>query len=288
MFGLRSDGKRIKTIDPFMKMTPHIMVERNDAQVMAEFDIRCKTMDEYIFEKRHKENVRFTYMDVLVAAVVRVLAFRPRLNRFIMNGRVFKRNNIQISIAVKKRLTDEDEETTVKLTFTGKESIYEVKEIMEREILANANQSAYNGTDKTAKILTRVPNFFIKLSVGFLKWVDKHGMLPKSIIDVSPFHTSLFLTNMKSIKMDYVYHHVYNFGTTSIFVSMGKEKYVPIVLDPETGKIGVEKIMRSGMVIDERICDGLYNSLSLREFAKLIENPKLLDTGLDQIVEDIR
>ncbi|MFA5467288.1 MAG: hypothetical protein WC251_05490, partial [Candidatus Izemoplasmatales bacterium] len=102
MFGFRSDGKRIKTIDPFMKLTPHIMVERSDAQVMSLYEINCKTMDEYIFKKRHEENLRLNYMNILVAAFVRVYALRPRLNRFIMNGRIFKRNNIQISFAVKK------------------------------------------------------------------------------------------------------------------------------------------------------------------------------------------
>ncbi len=104
MFGFRSDGKRIKTIDPLMKLTPHIMVERSDAQVMSLYEINCKTMDEFIFKKRHEENLRLNYMNILVAAFVRVYALRPRLNRFIMNGRVFKRNNIQISFAVKKTM----------------------------------------------------------------------------------------------------------------------------------------------------------------------------------------
>ncbi|MDD3957284.1 MAG: hypothetical protein PHW40_01120 [Candidatus Izemoplasmatales bacterium] len=287
MFGFRSDGKRIKTIDPFMKLTPHIMPERNDAQVMSLYEINCKGMDDYIFEKRHKDQLRLTYMDIVVASVVRVLALRPRLNRFIMNGRIFKRNNIQVSIAVKKALRDSAEETTIKPTFTGKESIFEVKEILEKEVIANANQKAYNDTDKTAKILTRVPNFLIKFMVGFLKWCDKHGMLPKSIINVSPFHTSVFLTNMKSIKMDYVYHHIYNFGTTSLFVSMGKEQYQPVVTDIETGTVGLAKIMRAGIVIDERICDGLYNSNSLKEFKKLMEDPRPLEQSLEAIVEDI-
>lgn len=288
MFGFRSDGKRIKTIDPLMKMAPHIMPERNDAQVMALYEIDCKGMDEYIFAKRHQNNIRFTYMDVLIASMVRVLALRPRLNRFIMNRRIFKRNNIQISVAVKKALKDSADETTIKLTFTGKENIFEVKEIIDREVQANAKQSAFNETDKTAKLLSSIPNFLIKFAVAILKWMDKHGILPKSLIKASPFHTSLFLTNMKSIKMDYVYHHIYNFGTTSHFVSMGKEKYQPVVVNPEEGKIEAVKILKAGLVIDERICDGLYNSLSLREFVKLMENPSALETGLEEIVQDIK
>ncbi len=288
MFGFRSDGKRIKTIDPFMKLTPHIMVERADAQVMSLYEINCKKMDEYIFQKRHEEDLRLNYMNVLVAAFVRVYGLRPKLNRFIMNGRIFKRNNIQISFAVKKALVDTAEETTVKMTFTGKENIYDIKEMMDKEIASNATKTAYNETDKIAKILTRTPNFLIKIMVGFLKWCDKHGILPRALIDASPFHTSLFVTNMKSIKMDFVYHHLYNFGTTSAFVSMGKESYQPAVIDAEAEVLGIAKIMKCGIVVDERICDGLYNSNSLKEFKRLMENPAMLETRLDAIVEDIK
>ncbi|MFA7044989.1 MAG: hypothetical protein WC172_01830, partial [Candidatus Izemoplasmatales bacterium] len=174
MFGFRSDGKKIKTMDPFMKLTPHIMWDRNDAQVMSLYEINCKGMDDYIFAKRHENNIRLNYMHIVVAATVRLLALRPRLNRFVMNGRFFRRNNIQISIAVKKALLDTAEETTIKLTFDGKENIYEVKDIIDKAVAENATTQAYNNTDKTAKFLTRVPNFLIKLMVGFLKWMDKH------------------------------------------------------------------------------------------------------------------
>jgi len=286
MFGLRNDGKRIKTIDPLMKMVPHIMKTRNDAQVMALYEIDCKGLDDYIFAKRHEENIRLTYMHIIIAAFVRVMALRPKLNRFIVNGRVFKRNDIQISFAVKKTLLDTADETTIKLTFEGTESIYEVKQKIDDAILENAKESAVNGTDKMAKLLTVVPNGLIKIVVGFLMWLDKHGLLPKKVLEVSPFHTSLFLTNMKSIKMGYVYHHCYNFGSTSIFVSMGKEKYEPVVLDADDAKFGVAKVMKVGVVVDERICDGLYYGNSLREFKKYMEDPKVLEQRIDHKIED--
>jgi pyruvate/2-oxoglutarate dehydrogenase complex dihydrolipoamide acyltransferase (E2) component len=287
MFGLRSDGKRIKTIDPVMRLVPHIMPERSDAQVWTVLDVNCEHLDRFIFEKR-KENDRYSYMHLVIAAIVRVLALRPKLNRFIMNGRIFKRNSIQLSLAVKKSLTDAADETTIKLTFKGTETVSQIRDMIENEVLTNAKGAVVNGTDKTAKILTMVPNFLIKMAVGFLKFLDKHGLLPKSILNVSPFHTSVFITNMKSIKMSYVVHHIYNFGTTSLFLGMGKESYEPVVLDAETNTFGVAKIMKVGAIIDERICDGLYNANSLREFKRIIENPHLLEKPLDAIVEDIR
>ncbi len=286
MFGLRSDGKKIKNIDPFMKLVPHIMFDRNDAMVMQAQDYDCTGIDAYINEKREKEGIRFSYLDILVTAIVRTVAQRPKLNRFIMNGRVFKRNNIQVAFAVKKKLVDTAEETTVKLTFDGTESIYDVKERVDAIIAENKGLDKRNDTDDIAKILTRVPNFMIKIMVRFLKFLDKHGMLPRSIIDASPFHTSVFLVHLKSIKMPPVYHHIYNFGTTGTFISMGQEKYEPVVVDRQSKEIQVRKMLKAGVVIDERISDGLYNSLSLRLFKEIMENPSILDKRLDSIIKD--
>ncbi len=287
MFGFRSDGKRIKNIDPLMKLVPHIMPERNDAMVMSVYDIDCAGMDEYIF-KRRKEGVRVNYMDITIAAMARVMAERPRLNRFISNGRIYRRNLIQLSFTIKKALKDGADETVVKLTFKGTETIDEVKAMLDKEVLANSTVSAVNDADKLAKLFTIVPNFMIKFLVGTLKLLDKLGLLPRSILEVSPFHTSLYLTNMKSIKMNYVLHHIYNFGTTSMFISMGKEKHVPVVIDPEEKTFDVQKLFQLGCTIDERICDGLYFGNSMKAFKTYMSNPTLLETPLAAKVEDLK
>lgn len=286
MFGHRSDGKKIKNIDPFMKIVPHVMFDRNDAMVMQAQDYDCEGIDNYILEKR-KEGVRFSYLDILVASIVRVLSKRPKLNRFIMNGKVYKRNKIQVSFAIKKKLIDAAEETTVKLDFDGTESIYDVKEKLDAIIKENKGMDKKNGTDKIAKVLTRVPNFLIKWSVRFLMFLDLHGMLPKSIIEVSPFHTSIFLVHLKSIKMPPVFHHIYNFGTTGIFISMGSEKYEPVVKSMNTNEIVIKKMLKAGVVVDERLADGLYNSLSLRLFKQIMEDPHILDERNNEVIKDV-
>jgi hypothetical protein len=238
--------------------------------------------------KRKTEGIRFSYLDILVSAIVRTIAQRPKMNRFIVNGRVFRRNNIQVAFALKKKLIDAAEETTVKLTFDGTESIYEVKEKVDAIVKENKGISKKNDTDNLAKILTRVPNFMIKFMVRFLMFLDKHGMLPKSVLNASPFHTTVFLVHLKSIKMPPVFHHIYKFGTTGTFISMGQEKYEPVVKNRETKEIVVKKMLKAGVVVDERISDGLYNSLTLRVFKKLMEDPHLLDEKLDEVIQDVK
>lgn len=286
MFGLRSDGKKVKHIDPFMKIVPHIMFYRNDAMVMKTEKIDCSKLDAYILKKRREEDVKLDYMDVIIASFVRVLSLRPKLNRFIVNGRIFKRNNIQVSFSIKKRMVDSAEETALKVTFDGTESIYDVRDKIHEIVKENKGVQKKNAVDKLAELFTRGPNFLIKATVRFFMWLDKHGMLPKSILDESPFHTSVFLVNSRSIKMSPVFHHIYNFGTTGTFVSMGKETYQPVVTNPNKQEFSVKKIMEIGLVIDERICDGLYNSLSLKEFNRILSNPDVLDVKNDNVVKD--
>ncbi|MFP4477878.1 MAG: 2-oxoglutarate dehydrogenase [Candidatus Izemoplasmatales bacterium] len=286
MFGFRSDGKKVKNIDPFMKIVPHIMFHRNDAMVMKTEKLDCSKIDEYILRKRREEGVKVDYMDVVITAFVRVISLRPKLNRFIVNGRIYKRNKIQLSFSIKKRLVDSAEETALKLSFDGSESIYDVQAQIHELLKQNKGVSKKNIVDKLAKLFTKGPNFIIKWTVRFFMWLDKHGMLPKSILEASPFHTSVFLVNSRSIKMSPVYHHIYNFGTTGTFVSMGKETYEPVVTNPNKNEFSVKKIMELGIVIDERICDGLYNSLSLKELNRILSNPDILDEKNTNVVKD--
>ncbi len=289
MFGLRSDGKKIKNVEPFQKIVPHIMSARHDAQNLFEHQAECEPLDVFINEMRFCEDeekrASFNYLHITIASVVRLFALRPQLNRFVMNGRIFKRNNIQVSFVVKKQLSDDAVGTTVKLTFDGTESIYDVKKVVDDAIRANSDRSAVNGTDNLAKFLTAIPNGLIKFAVGTLKWLDKHGMLPKSVIALSPFHTSCFITNMKSIKTDFIYHHLYDFGTTGCFIAIGKEGLVPVVQPDKT--IGIGKRMGMGIVTDERFCDGLYYANSLKLLQKMMRDPAQLLTKLEKKVEDV-
>ena len=279
----RKDGKKLKHCDPILNMTTYIMPHRYDAQVFCKNKIKCEKIDEFIKEEGLKGN-KFNYMHIIIASLVRMYAERPKMNRFVMNRKVYARKGISICFAIKKTLKEDAPETTLKIEFTGKESIYEVKEKIDKAIEENSKVSDKNDTDKMAKRLLKLPNWFLKFVMRFLIFLDNHGMLGKKLLAVSPFHTTCFLTNMKSLGAEYVYHHIYDFGTTSQFLSMGKTHLEPVV--DEYDNISISKILKMGMVIDERICDGFYYSKGIKIGTKYIENPYLLTEPLEKIVED--
>lgn len=272
MFGLRADGKRVKGIDPILKIVPHIMKYRYDAQNMTRYSCRCEPLDDFI-KKENEKGFKFTYMHILIAGLLRITAIYPWLDRFVMNGRVFERNKVYFSFVVKKELKPDAAESLVKIDFNGNESIYEVKEKIDNAVRENAKSEANNGTEKLAHMLTITPNFMIKFLVGLIKWLDKHGMLPRAIINLSPFHTTYFVTNLKSIKGPSIFHHAYDFGTTGVFVAMGKESKEPVV---NQEKIEVGKVMPIDIVMDERFCDGFYYVKALNELKRILEHPEVL------------
>ena len=284
MFGKRPDGRVIKNIPPLEKIMPYIMKKRYDAMNLYEDSFDCAPWDEYIHQKR-EQGIKITYMDILIAGIVRLMALRPKLNRFVMNGKVYARPKIWVSFAIHHRLREDDCETTIKLCFEGTETILEIADAIHKAIDAETvNWQGENGTDKLARVLTHIPSPIIKLAVNTLMWMDRHNIMPKAVVELSPFHTSFFITNLKSLGINYLYHHVYEFGTTGIFMGMGKERVVPVWKDKE---VVPEKRMTFGLVSDERFCDGLYFSQAMRHLRKLMKNPALLEEPLEKKVEDV-
>ncbi len=283
MFGLRTDGRKLKTIGPFFRVIPHVMKDRSDSHVYYTQDLPIKSLDEYI-AKKEQEGIRLSYMNIIYAALVRLLAEKPALNRFVMNGRTYARNGITISLAIKKEMTEEIEETTLKILFKGSENIFEIKEKLDSAIEQNKDLKVENSTDKLAKLLSLVPNWLFKLIVNILMFLDKHGIMPKTVINASPFHTSAFLTNVGSLGIDAIYHHIYNFGTTGVFLAMGKKKKSYVY---EDDNIVQEKTISLAWVADERICDGFYYANALKSFYKYMKKPELLEKNVIP-KEDIR
>lgn len=276
----RSDGSLLKTLKPFVKIIPYIMEKRSDAQNFSKQILCADSIDRYIAEKK-EQGFRLNYMHLFISCYVRLIAERPELNRFIMNNQIYQRDGIYVSMAVKRSLRDEGEETTVKFKFTGNENIYEITEIINKEIAEAMSYKVGTATDKLAEKVMSMPGFIKKLLVKILKAMDKHNMLPKSVIDASPFHTSLFFTYLKSIDTNYIYHHLYDFGTTGIFVALGKTEKLPMV---EGDKVVVKKCCQLGYTLDERICDGLYFARSFKLLEKYLEDPHLLETRRNEAV----
>jgi hypothetical protein len=281
---MRPDGRRLKTIDPLFGIIPHIMPHRYDAQVYSEIEIDYSLIKDYI-SSRKKEGNSIRFMTVLIAAYMRTCAKVPELNRFIMNKKVYYRTEFCVSFVTLKvgETRDDKIEAIVKIPFNFTDTIDEISKKIDAEIDMNRKPEQENFTDKLINFFMGIPLIPGGI-ISFVKFLDKIGLMPKMIIDGSPFHTTLFVTNMSSINMPAVYHHLYEFGTTSVFIAIGKMLLSPTKANPK------RKIMNIKGVIDERICAGATISKANMVFQQCLKNPKILETALkqDEVVQDIK
>ncbi|MBR7070695.1 MAG: hypothetical protein IKI29_00790 [Clostridia bacterium] len=277
---MRADGKRLKNTDPMYTVAAHIMNRRTDALNMATIDIPIDTAQNYLNAKR-KEGVNISHMALFLAAYLRTVCDFPELNRFVVNKRIYAHNDFWVSLVVLKSGQDH-EGTTSKVKLELTDTVFDVTRKMEKYIDENRHAAENNGTEKMIKFLLSVPGV-LGLGVGVFRFMDKHGLLPRSILSISPFHNSLFISNLASIRTNHIYHHCYEFGTTSIFVTLGNLREVPRRVK---GEIVFERCLPLGVVMDERICSGSYFASAFRRLRHLMLHPELLEVPPEKVTKD--
>lgn len=276
----RTDGKRVKNIEPMYAVVPHIMVHRYDALNAITEYIPYRPIHDYIMQKR-REDVRLSHMCVLIAAYLRCMAEFPLLNRFIMNKKIYARNEVCVSMVV---LRPGDMDGTMSKIYLDKtDTIFDVNRKINEFVAGNRAAAVTNSTDKLIKVLLGIPGL-LRGGVNIFRWMDKHGLLPRSIIKASPFHASLVISNLASIRTNHIYHHLYEFGTSSVFITMGNSVERPYYDESRT--VQLERCLPIGVVMDERICSGSYFAKVFRRMQQYLNDPTLLEVPPETVVED--
>lgn len=267
---MRPDGTRVKDLPPIVAAIPYIMPKRYDAQNTVTEYIDEEIIKQYIRQKRH-EGIRVNHMAVIIAAYYKAVQRHPKLNYFIMNSKIYCRDHFCVSFVILKKLPNgQPDETTLKIYLEPQDTVFTVQQKISDAIEANAATEQKNDTDKFARTMFAIPGL-PKFIIWLAYHLDKLGLLPRKIIELSPFHTSLFITNLASIKTSYIHHHCYEFGTTSVFVCMGKP--IPNYLN---GNLKT-KIMPLGVVMDERICTGYEYAAFCNTLRGYLKDPAVLE-----------
>ena len=278
---MRKDGRKIKTIDPMYKIIGQIMVDRNDSMNMIELTVQQDPIRKYIRRKKD-EGYTFSHLAVILAAYIRTVAEYPFLNRFVVNRTLYARKELAIGMVVLK--PGETEGTMNKMYFNPGMTIYEIQQVLDDYITTNRGAGETNSTDKIINTMLSIPGL-ARVGVSFLKWMDWHGLLPKAIINASPFHCTMTITNLASIGTNYIFHHVYNFGTTSMIMAMGNTREDPV---KRHGEIVFEKVIPIGLVMDERIAEGVQFAMACRKLQSILQDPSVLEQPPAEVKEDIK
>ena len=285
-WGDRCDGRRVRTIDGMNVVANYIMPNRNGASNSVNDKVEITNIERYIHKKRTEGLENFGITHVFLAAYVRVIAKYPGCNRFLSGQRVYQRDeDIQFTMAMKKDMRTDGEETMIKLHLTQTDAakdVYEKFNKVYEEVKSTPLDSSF---DAVAGALASLPGLLLKFVVWVLKVMDYFGKIPKFLLEVSPFHASVIFTSMGSLGIPPILHHLYDFGNLPVFIAFGR-KYRKQEIDAE-GNVVVRRYVDYVMNTDERTVDGFYYATAMKYFNKLLRNPDVLDNPPEEVVKDI-
>ncbi len=285
-FGDRSDGRKLRTISPMLRFMPYIMPKRSDALNYYTDSFEITEIESFCRSKIKSGMVDFSFLHIMIAAYVRAVAMRPALNRFVSGQKIYSRNDdISVVMTIKRSMKLSSPDTCIKVHFTPYDTIDDIYNKFNAVVQTNKNEEEINSFDKLNRLLLLIPGLLCRWTVKFLNFLDYFGLLPKKLLELSPFHGSMIITSMGSLGIKPIYHHIYDFGNLPIFISYGAKRSV-VSLDKE-GNVRKRKYIDIKVVMDERICDGYYYASALKCIKRFVENPSLLEMPPEEVVEDV-
>lgn len=282
-WGDRRDGRYLRKLNPFYSMIPFVMKTRNDAMNYFAERIEITESDSFLRKKRREGFPGMGILHLLIATYIRVVSQRPSLNRFVSGRRIYARDNIEIILTVKKGMTSESGETTIKVGFLPTDTIDDVYHKLNEAVTSVKDQNE-TSTDNVAKAFMKLPRVILMFAVRLLEIMDFFGLMPNFVLNASPFHGSMIITDLGSLGIPPVFHHLYNFGNLPLFISFGAKKRV-FELD-DKGEPAERKYLEYTIVMDERICDGFNYAQAFKYFRYFIKNPEELCQPPEQVIED--
>lgn len=284
-FGDRREGRLIRSLPAFNKFVPYIMPSRVDRLNYYEESFEVTELDRRLRKLRVNGYKGIGILHFLIAAYIRGISRFPAMNRFVVGRRIYARENIEVVMTVKRSLTIDATETTIKVVFEPTDTIFDVYEKMNEKINEIKADDGSNNTEVVAETLCRAPRFLLRWALGIIRMLDYFGWLPQGIIDASPFHGSMIITDLGSLGIGPVFHHIYNFGTLPVFVAFGA-KHHKYELDRH-GEMVDRKYIDCKFSMDEGTVDGHYYGQFLKAVRYMFQHPEIVEAPPVKVNEDI-
>ena len=284
-FGDRKEGRLLRSLPAFAKFVPFIMPTRNDACNQYEESFEVSDVDRRLRKLRVDGYKGIGILHFIIAAYIRGVSMLPGMNRFVVGRRIYARDNIEVVMTVKRSLAIDATETTIKVVFEPTDTIFDVYRKMSEKIDEIKTVEGNNNTEDVAEAMCKAPRFLLRFALTILRIMDYFGWLPQSLLDASPFHGSMIITDLGSLRIGPIYHHIYNFGTLPVFISFGAKRHA-YELDRH-GNMVDRKYVDCKFVMDERTVDGHYYAQFLQAFRYICQHPEIVETPPSKVVEDV-
>lgn len=280
-WGDRKDARWVKDVTGLQTIMTHLLPNRTDCEVFLHDSIDATELMKYLEKKNQELDYKVTLFHCAVTGLARMVKERPMMNRYIQGRRTYERHEISISFVCKRRFTDHAEEALMVLVPKNTDTINEIS----RKIVGDVQETrksehSSGGIDSVVDAFARIPRPILMLVIRIIRWLDFWGINPDFLTEGDPNYTTILCSNLGSIKCPAVYHHLNNYGTNSIMLTIGTLHKEEVVM-PD-GHKEIRDMVDVGVTLDERIADGFYFARSLKLIKHIFANPELLEQPIGE------
>lgn len=276
----RPDGYYIPDMDSFHKYFVHVNPKRTDCEVCMLSSLDVTEVMKYLAEKNASGlDYKMTFFHIMLTAVAKTIYNREKMNRFVAGRRFYQRKDIVLSFVAKKKFLDTAEEAMMMLKINPDDNLDSIARRVVSFVSEARNEAGEQyGADAALDTVAKFPKLLMMFVMFIFRFLDRHGWFPKSFMDVDPNYSTVLLSNLGSIKCDAVYHHLSNFGTNSILLTIGtihKEKRLM-----DDGSEQIRDVVNFGLTLDERIGDGFYFAKCMKVVQYIFSDPRRLEEAV--------
>jgi len=278
----RRDAYRITDVDGFHSIVPYVMPKRTEAEVSMRETFDVTDLNKYMAARNAAEGTNLKLFHAICTAVARTIFHRPKMNIFISGRRFWQRKDITLSFVVKREFSDSSEESLMFMTVEPDMNFDSISKLILGDV-SKVRKEHSNDLDGTMEFVGKRPRFVLEILMWVLSRMEYHGVFPKALSTGDPNYSTVLLANLGSIGCGAPYHHLSNYGTCSIMITIGT-MHQELVRMPD-GANELRDIVEMTVTLDERIADGFYFARSLKLAKHLLEHPELLAEPISKQVD---
>ena len=283
--GDRREGRLLRSLPAYVRIVPYFLRRRSDAVCCLGDSVEVTGIEQWLREKRGEGWSGLGFLHLLVCAYVRTVSMRPGINRFVSGRRLFARNDIQVILSVKRSLSVAATETSVKVSFSPSDTVFDVYRRLTEAVDEVKADVAVSEPERLSNLFMRVPRPFLRLFMAVLRVMDYFDWLPRTWLDASPFHGSACVVDLGSLGIPPADPHLPDFGTVSTAIAFGAKRKTA-ELD-EDGQRREGRYVDYRIACDERVADSYYFASALKCLKYFLKNPALLELPPEKIEDDV-
>ena len=282
--GDRFDAKYLKNTDSMHFIMPFMFPNRCDNETFFTFRIDLTQVNEYVRQKNAADpEYKYNLFQCLIAAALKTITLRSKLSIFIHDRKMYKRNEISAAFTVKQEFTDEGGEVLAFIHSKPDWTIDDLHNELHRQLLKLKNKSYADPSSGFMNKFNSLPKFISRPVLRLVCYLEKKGKIPRALVETDPYHSTVNFANLGSIGLPGGFHHLTNWGTTSMFIVVGKADRLPFF---ENDEVVFKDAVDLGITMDERIADGYYFSKSMKMMQYFLEHPEMLERPFNEKMDD--